>query len=47
VSKDQRSTAPRTGFYHFFKKRELLARKYDRRMEDIVVDGEIGIIISE
>jgi len=38
VGRDGVSQAPRTGFYHNFKRGEILLKKYDERAEDIVVE---------
>lgn len=44
VSKDGQ-TAPRTGFFHTFKRQEILVKKWDKRLEDIqecaVTDTEV------
>ncbi len=40
VSNDHQNTAPRTGFFHFFQKKEFLAKKYDPRAEDISTDSK-------
>lgn len=40
MSKDHQNTAPRTGFFHFFEKKEFLAKQYDQRAEDISPDSK-------
>ncbi|KAK7068671.1 a1-alpha2 repression [Halocaridina rubra] len=47
---NQGDTAPRTGFFHYFKRKELIVRHYDVAMEDLKDEdedpGEVGRLQS-